>query len=97
MEVQILRGQPVPIRDRLLIRRRLMAGHGALNAVILVRIEATEPREVRIAASTRECHSRYTGSSPVLRSTSTASVAQPAERATRTRVIGVQVVTEAPT
>lgn len=26
-----------------------------------------------------------------------ASVAQPAERATRTRVIGVQVVTEAPT
>ena len=90
MEVQILRGQPV------LIRRRLLAGHGALNAVILVRIEATEPCEVRTAASTRERHSRYTGSSPVLRSTSTASVAQPAERATRTRVIGVQVVTEAP-
>ena len=91
MEVQILRGQPT------LIRRRLMAGHEALILVILVRIEATEPREVRTAASTRERHSRYTGSSPVLRSTLTASVAQQAERAARTRVIGVQVVTEAPT
>ena len=90
MEVQILRGQPI------LIRHRLMAGHGALDAGILVRIEVTEPCEVRTAASTRERHSRYTGSSPVLRSTLTASVAQPAERATRTRVIGVQVVTEAP-
>ena len=90
MEVQILRGQPV------LIRHRLMVGHGALNAVILVRIEATEPCEVRIAASTRERHPRNTGSTTVLRSTSTASVALPAERATRTRVIGVQVVTEAP-
>ena len=55
-----------------LIQDRLAAGQWTLNPLTdRVRIPLLEPDldcEVRTAASTKECHSFHTGSSPVLRS-----------------------------
>jgi hypothetical protein len=61
--VRIPCGQP-----NSLFRYRLTVGRRALNPRAVVRPHLPEPCEVRTVASTRECHSRHTGSSPVLRS-----------------------------
>ena len=64
MAVRVRRGEPG------LTRGRSTAGRRLLEPPIGVRIPATEPDVSgdRTAASTSECHSGHTGSSPVLRS-----------------------------
>lgn len=51
-----------------LLENRSMAGRRFLGPPMWVRLLLLQPREGRTVASTPECHSGHTGSTPVLRS-----------------------------